>query len=261
MPNAVQTIAGFNTAAGAGLNIVTPAAGDSFVVPSFDFSSKAYIEQLWADGTTHDFIRFRSPRLHDNNQGMRIRAGGTPRRSLLPWGNKEVLFPSDAIIVEVDQTGAGSDVVVAQYAFDDLGGVAPRLATWEDVQPRILHIMGDDVSLTSGAIGTWGAGVALNAGFDNFEAGEDYAWLGYTIQGASSAIAMTGKDTGNLKIGGPANDDQFESTNYFVNWAQLTGKARIPIIAANNRASTVVQNISFGAAASTHVTLYLAQLA
>jgi hypothetical protein len=261
MPNAIQTISGFNTAAGAGTAVATPAPGDSFQVPSFDLSSKAYLENAWASGTTVDFIRVRSPRLHDANQGLRTFVGSGLRRSLLPWGNHEVLYPSDAPIVEIDATGAATNGIVLQYGYDDLPGVMPRLAMWADVLPRIVHIMGCEVDVTSGAIGAWGASSALNSSFDNFEAGADYAWLGYTCSVACQAIAMTGKDTGNLKIGGPGATDNFESTNYFINWSDMVGKARIPIIAANNRGSTVLQNVDVAAATVSKVTLFLAQLA
>lgn len=258
---AVQTIAGFFTAAGAGTSVATPAPGDTFTVPSFDLASKAYVEQEWVSGTTVDFTRVRSPRLHDANQGLRVWVGGTVRRSLLPWNNHEVLYPSDTPIVEIDATGAASNGIVLQYGYDDLPGVAPRLANWADIESRIVHVMGCEVDVTSGAIGAWGASAALNSAFDNFEAGADYALLGYTMSVACLAIAVSGKDTGNLKIGGPGANDNYEGTNYFVAWSQAIGKPRIPIIAANNRGSTVLQNIDIAAATATKVTLYLAQLA
>lgn len=261
MPNAAQTIAGFFTAAGAGTNIATPAPGDLFTVPSFDLSSAAYLENMWVSGTTVDFVRVRSPRLHDANQGIRTWVGGTTRRSLLPYGNQEKLFPSDTPIVEIDATGAASNGIVLQYGYDDLPGVQPRLANWPDVESRIVHIMGCEVDVTSGAIGAWGASAALSSAFDNFEAGADYALLGYTMSVACLAIAVSGKDTGNLKIGGPGANDNFECTNYFINWSQMTGKPRIPIIAANNRGSTILQNVDIAAATATKVTLFLAQLA
>lgn len=261
MPNAVQTIGTFFTAVGAATSIVNPAPGDVVTVPSFDLSSRAELEQLWVSGTTVDFIRVRSPRLHDANQGLRVWVGGTVRRSLLPWQYGERLYPSDTPIVEIDATGAASNGLMLQYGFDDLPGVAPRLASWSDVEPRIVHTMGCEVDVTSGAIGAWGASAALNSAFDNFEAGADYAWLGYTSSVNCMAIAMTGKDTGNLKIGGPGANDNYEATNYFINWSNEIGKPRIPIIAANNRGSTVLQNIDIAAATATKVTLYLAQLA
>lgn len=261
MPNAIQTIAGFNTAAGAGTAVVTPAPGDVITVPNFSLPAKAYIEKVAASGATVDFIRFRSPRMHDANQGLRVRVGATLRRDLLPVGLQEVVYPADTPTVEIDATGAGSNGVLFSYGFDDLTGASPRLATWEQVQPRIIHTMGCEVTVTSGAIGAWGNGAALNSGFDNFEAGADYALLGYVCDTACLGVAVTGRDTNNLKIGGPGSTDPVETRNYFVIWDRTVTQARIPIIAANNRGSTILQNVDIAAATVAHVTLFLAQLA
>ena len=261
MPNAIQTIAGFFTGAGAGTGVATPAPGDSFQVPSFDLNSKAYLAQVSANGASTDFVRIRSPRLHDNNQGLRMFLGTSKNRPLLPFEAGEVLYPSDAPIVEIDVTAAASGGILAHYAYDDLPGVSPRLAHWSDVQPRIVHIMGCEVDVTSGAIGAWGNGAALNSVFDNFEAGADYAWLGYTCSAACLGIALTGKDTGNLKIGGPGDSDPLNTGTWFQQWADYTGKARVPVIAANNKGSTLLQAVDSAAATAVKVSLWLAQLA
>jgi len=261
MPRALQTISGFFTAGGAGINVATPSAGDSFNVPSFSLSNEANIEQLSVNGATLDFIRVRSPRLHDANQGLRLQVGGTTRRSLLPWGMDETLYPSDTPIVELDATGAGTQGILMTYGFNDLPGVQPRLASWAEVQSRIVHVSGVQVALVSGAIGAWGNGVAINANFDNFEAGADYAVLGYTCSVAVTGIAITGKDTGNLKVGGPGANDNFETTNYFITASNETGRGWIPIIAANNKGSTIVQAVDVAAATATNVTFLMAQLA
>lgn len=260
MPNAVQTIAGFFTAVGAGTSAATPAPGDLFTVPSFALTSKAYLEKAAVSGATVDFIRIRSPRLHDANQGIRIRIGATLRRELLPFGLQDQVYPTDTPVIELDATGAGSNGLVFSYAFDDLPGVAPLMDTWENIKPRIVHMMGCEVSVTSGAIGAWGASSAINSSFDNFEAGANYAWLGYTVRTPCLGIAMTGKDTGNLKIGGPGSDDPLETHEYFVRWDRSQVQARIPIIQANNRGSTVLQNVDVAAGTVSLVTLYLAQL-
>ncbi len=120
--------------------------------------------------------------------------------------------------------------------------------------------MGCEVTVTSGAIGAWGASAAVNSTFDNFEAGANYALLGYLVRTACLGVAITGKDTGNLKIGGPGSDDPLETRNYFVAWDRLTPQPRIPIIQANNRGSTVVQNVDIAAGTVSIVTLFLAQL-
>src|SRR5215469_9633299 len=261
MPNAIQTIGAFFTAAGAGTNVVTPAAGDIITVPNFALPAKAYIEKVAVSGTTVDFVRIRSPRMHDANHGLRIRVTPTLRRDLLPVSLQEVVYPADTPIVEIDATGAATNGILFSYGFDDLTGAAPRLATWESIASRIVHTMGCEVTVTSGAIGQWGNSAALNSSFDNFEAGADYALLGYTCDTACLGIAVTGRDTNNLKMGGPGSTDPLETRHYFEVWDRSVTNPRIPIIAANNRGSTFLQNIDVAAATVAHVTLFLAQLA
>lgn len=260
MPRALQTISGFVTFAGAATTAVTPAPGDTFNVPSFPLTAKAYIEDVWASGTTFDFVRIRSPRMHDANQGLRLQSTSSVRRSLVPPGFNQVIYPSDTPTVEIDGTAAGSDVVCITYGFDDLPGVAPRLATWQAVRSRIVQVSAVEVSVTSGAIGAWGASAAINSSFDNFEAGADYAWLGYTMSTACAGIALTGKDTGNLKIGAPGSVDGVQSPDYFITLDMMSGRPSIPIIAANNKGSTVLQNVDIAAATVSKVSLILAQL-
>lgn len=261
MPRAIQTISGFSTAAGAGTNVATPAPGDSFNVPSFAVGNGARLLQAYANGATTDFVRFRSPRMHDANQGLRVRVGTQLSAELLPWEVSEVLYPSDTPVVEIDATGAGTGSVLVHYEFDDLAGVQPRLAGLADIQSRVIHIMGCEVDVTSGAIGAWGNSAPINGNFDNFEAGADYALIGYTLTTGCSGIAVTGKDTGNLKIGGPGQVDPLRTSRYFIEMSELTGRSCIPIIAANNKSSTVLQNVDIAAATASKVTLFLAQLA
>lgn len=261
MPRAIQSQLGFATVAAAGLSVVTPAPGDTFAVATFAPSSSAAIAQLHATGAVTDFVRVRSPRLHDANQGLRIFIGATTRRRLLPWELYEQLYPADVPIVEIDQTAAGTGALLATYEYADLPGVQPRLAMPSEVLPRMIHTMGCEVDVTSGAIGAWGNGVAINANFDNFEAGADYALLGYTCNVGSAGIAITGKDTGNLKIGMPGDPDPFQTQDYFVTASERSNAPFIPVIAANNKGSTLLQNVDVAAATVQKVTLLLAQLA
>ena len=261
MPRAIQTVSGFFTAGAAGTNVATATPGDTFNVPSFDINNRGRLLQAYASGATTDFVRVRSPRMHDANQGLRLRVGNVLAAELLPWWVSEVIYPSDTPIVEIDATGAGTGAVLLHYEFDDLPGAAPRLANLSDIQSRVVHLMGCEVDVTSGAIGAYGNGVAINANFDNFEAGADYAWLGYTLTTGTHAIALVGKDTGNLKIGGPGNLDPRWTSDYFVYMSEQTGRACIPIIAANNKSSTLLQNVDITLNLATKVTLILAQLA
>lgn len=261
MPRALQLVSGFFTAAGAGTNVVTPSGGDTFTVPSFDMSAPAWLEQAWASNTADDFVRIRSARMHDANQGIRMQITGLSRQPLLPYGMNQQLYPVDTPTVEIDATGAGSDAISALYSYSDLPGISARLANWADVAPRIIEVMGCDVLVSAAAaIGAYSPGVAINSAFDNFEAGSDYALLGYQVASPCLSIAVIGQDTGNLKVGGPGFQTAPLTQDWFVQLANKTGRPCIPIIAANNKGSTLVSQVDNTAHAAQHVTLILAQL-
>lgn len=260
MGRALQTLAGFSTAAGAGTGVVTPSTGDTFTVPALNGSSGGRINNAYAKGTTVDWVRIRSPRMHDPNQGLRLWVGTTLQAELLPWEANEPLYSVDNPTVEIDATGAATNGILVTYDYDDLAGSAPRLASLADIQSRVQHLSGVEVDVTSGTLGNWGAGAALNSVFDNFQAGEDYALLGYTCSVAVLGIRVNGQDTGGLGIGGPGIPDPMRTSRYFVEMSEFTGRACIPIIQANNKQSTLLQAVDTAAATATKVTLIMAEL-
>lgn len=261
MPRAIQQLNGFFVAGAAGTNVATPAGGDTFTVPSVTPGTMSRLEQVWASGATTDFVRIRSPRMHDANQGIRLRALATPQVPLLPWSLDQPLYPLDTPIVEIDATGAGTGAIGVIYEYDDLPGVNQRLATWEEVDSRVINVMGCEVSLSApAAAGSYSAGNALNSTFDNFEAGYDYAWLGYEVNALRHAVSLSGPDTSFVKIGGPGSVAYNVTSDWFQRAARLTGRAFIPVIAANNKQSTLVFQNDTAAGAVVLVTLILAQL-
>lgn len=260
MPRALYLSAGFFTAAGAGTNTATPMAGDTFNVPNFN-SGNGYLENLWAEGAVSDWVAVRSPRMHDNNQGIRLRTAGSLIVPLLPFELDQTLYSGDQPTVSLDATGAGTTAIATLYSFDDMPGVQPRLASWADISSRIENISGVDVALGAvGAIGQYSAGVAINSSFDNFQADSDYALLGYETSASVLAVAVTGQDTGNLKVGGPGVADPKVTRDFFIRLATQTTRPCIPIIAANNKGGTLVAQTDNSAAAAQHVTLIMAQL-
>jgi hypothetical protein len=260
MTNALQLIAGFVTNGAAGDSPIAAAAGDTFTVPSGEVSGEINLEQLYAGGASTDFIRMFSPRMHDNAQGLRLQVGSTKLRPLLPFGTTQALYPADVPTVRAHTTAAATAGVLALYGYDNLGGVSPRLASWNDVVGRISQVMGCEVDATSGAIGTWGNGVALNATFNNWNANKDYALLGYSVNVSCLGVAITGIDTGNLKVGGPGDPDPVFTRTFFRDLSEKTGKPYIPIIAANNAGSTQVQVIDVAGATAVQVSLILGRL-
>lgn len=261
MPRTLRTVPGFFTAAGAGTNAATvsPGAVGTFAIDAFN-SGNAYIEQIWASGATTDFVRVRSPRMHDANQGLRLRTGTIQNANLLPWGSEIQVYSSDVPTVEIDATGAGSGVVVVTYGYDDLSTGAPKLANWSEIQSRIIDVMDTEVSVTSGAIGAYGVAAAVNSSFDNFKADFTYAVLGYVCSAAVACVALNGPDTGNFDIGMPGDSDARETRDYFVRLARDSGRASIPMIQANNRGGTVLKSVDSAAATAVKVSLTLARL-
>src|SRR5260370_11030214 len=221
-----QLVTGFFTAGAAGTGVATPNGGDSFAVQNFPPSSSAFIDELWANGALTDFVRVRSPRMHDANQGIRLRVNGIVGVPLIPYDINNLLYPADALTVEIDQTAAGTGAISLLNYYTDLPGVESRLATWPEVQGRIDQVSGVDVLLGAiPAIGAYSPGNAINSLFDNFQAGSDYAVLGYTTAASRLSIAIQGQDTGNLKIGGPGISGARTTPHFFI---PLSEKPRLP---------------------------------
>ena len=263
MPRALKTVPGFFTAGGAGTNIVavSPGAVGTFVIDSFS-NGKAYLESVWGNGATLDFLRVRSGRIHDAQQGIRLQVGAIQRANLIPWPSQQTFYPVDNLTVEADATGAGTQAVALTYGFDDLGGTSQTIARWEEVSPRIIDIMGQQVNVVASAtIGTYGAGVALNAFADNWKAGQQYALLGYTLSTAVTCVSLNGVNTSGQDIGFPGDTDARETRDYFKKMAWETQRACIPIIDANNKGATILKCVDIAAATATSVSLILARLA
>lgn len=260
MPRALQSICGFFTAGAAGTGVATPMSGDTFTVQAFT-NGGARIVSVWAEGASTDFVRIRSPRMHDANQGVRLQVAGITNVPLTPYDMPMPLFSVDTPIVEIDETAAATGAISCTYDYDDLGGVNPRLAAWSDISPRILAIAGVQVNLGAiAAIGQYSAGVAINANFDNFEAGADYAILGIIPSSGVLEVAVSGQDTGNLKIGVPGIADPRTNADYFIRLSERCGRPCIPIIAANNKGSTLVFQTDNTAHAAQNVSLIMAEL-
>lgn len=260
MPHALQLNAGFFTAGAAGTGVATPMAGDTFNVANFN-NGAAHLEQVWAEGASTDFVSIHSPRMHDNNQGIRLITGSGLVNPLMAWEPDQQLYSGDTPIVSIDETAAATGAIAALYSYDDLPGANPRLASWSDVASRIKNLSSVQVALGAiGAIGQYSAGAAINSSFDNFQANADYALLGYLTAATVLAIAVAGQDTGNLKVGGPGVADPKVTYNWFIHMSESTGLPFIPIIAANNKGSTLVYQTDNTAHAAQNVTLMLAEL-
>lgn len=261
MGQALQLVAGFATNAGATFTVATAATPDTFAVQNFATTDAAYLEQIWGRGATPGIIRIRSPRFHDPNQGIRVQVGSTLPYLGLPYGVDEQLYPGDTPIVDLTGGGAETDTVYVLYGYANLPGATARYGAWADIQPRIQHISGVQVNpVTSATAGQWGNARAINADFDNFKAGMDYAILGYVPATSVGAVAFSGVETGNFKVGGPGPVDHIQTRDFFIQLSQNSGRPYIPIFNANNKAAFNVFVNDAAISATCNVTVYCAQL-
>lgn len=234
--------------------------GDSLAIANFDFSSPCYLDELWAASSGGvATVRIRSPRLHDDAQGIRVVASLANTRCL-PEGVDQLLYPGDLLIAEAATSEKEKAALAALLLYyTDLPGVSARLATRDEILPRIKNIAGVQVSEVTTKARDWGVGKAINASFDTFKSGTDYAVLGYTADVAATALRILGPDTGNFGVGGPLPLDPRRTSSWFVDQARLTGRPYIPIIASNNKAATLVSATAL-TEVKPNVTLILAEL-
>ena len=239
---------------------LTPAAGDSLTVANFTAGTPAYLEDLWVAGSAGvPSVRVRSPRMHDDAQGIRLVAP-VANEPLLPFGVDQLLYPGDTLTVEGADSEAEKAVLAALLLYyTDLPGIAARLGQWAEIEPRIKNITGVEITELVSGVRTWGVGKSIIANFDTLKSGLDYAILGYTTNLNTGAVRIVGPDTGNYGIGGPSPLISRMTSTWFVDLSIKTGRAYIPIIASNNAGATLVSCAGV-AEVKPKITLILAEL-
>src|SRR5260370_38329295 len=114
-------VPGLFPAGPAGRGAAIPTGGDTFAVQNSPPSSSAFLDALWANGALTDFVRVRSPRRHDANQGIRLPVNGIAGAPLIPHAINNLLYPADALTVEIETPAEGT-------------GPTPKLTTEPDPQ-------------------------------------------------------------------------------------------------------------------------------
>lgn len=261
MGNAIVAVTGFATNPGATLTAVTVNAGESLTVPNFNPGARAFLLKPWSPGATAGVARIRSPRLHDLSQGIRLQRGAAAFDALMSGFANQPLYPADVLIGEISGGGAETDQLAFNMWFDDLPGVAARLYSKADIDPRIRNIAGVEVDLTSGTVGAYGTQRALNFSFDTLKANVDYAILGYEVSVKVGVVTIFGPDTGNQHLAGPGSLSVWDTRDWFVKLSDESGLPCIPVINGNNKGTTFVQLADVANATSSNVSLVLAELA
>lgn len=258
---ALETIGATITNPSTTVTNADPSSGDSLTVRSFPFASGAQLEALAAVSSTAGIVRVTSPRLHDQVQGIRYQFKTTGNRNLMSEFASQRLHPQDDLTVAMSGAAAGEATAMLNVYYNDLPGVSARLAMWEQIQPRIVNVLTQEVNITAIATaGEWSPGDAIDSDFDLLKANVDYAVLGYITDTEVLAIALRGSDTGNLRVGGPGINDEGETRDWFVQQSMRHGTPHIPVINAANKSGTLAFMLDDTAAAAIDVGFVLAEL-
>lgn len=260
MGKALEVLIGRAVNPGAAPVAVTAGSGDSFAVRSAP-TAAIYLENLWAREASAGILRVRSPRLHDNVQGIRHRIPAGVTRALWADSVRQRLYSQDTLTVELAGGAAETDTCALMLHYDDIPGLDARLSTWAQIHPRIVNVFGQEIATAAGATaGDWGPGTAVNASFDNFKPNTDYAILGYEVDALCLAVTFRGADTGNVRIGGPGPLEPVETRDWFLSLSQAIGGPAIPVFNSAGRAAMLVFVADSVANTAVNVTAILAEL-
>src|SRR5476649_2762455 len=89
---------------------LTMATGDSASVRNFNPGATAQLCDFWAFGATKGSVRIRSPRLHDNVQGIKAPFGAANPVPLMSGYHRENLYAQDSLTFEIIDAGTETDM-------------------------------------------------------------------------------------------------------------------------------------------------------
>lgn len=264
MPAALELVAATTTFDNNVMTALVAASGQSLSIRAAQGVSDIRLLAMWANlKTAAGVFRIRSPRLHDNVQGIRMRAAVGAPLPFIPPHPLQRLYSQDGLILEVQNADAAGNIETGFFLayYSDLGGVAARFIDVPTLMSRGVNLKGVEVQLNPSAAGGWTGLKALNSFEDTLIANTDYAILGGAMDVLTGGVGITGPDTGNVRLGFPGNtSDPFLSQEFFVRLTRIAGIPLIPVISSANKAGTNIDTAQDQGGAAVNVTLLLCQL-
>ncbi len=263
MGKALEILSGAAAAPGATLTGLTMAAGDALTVRNFT-NGKARLITAWPTGqTTAGQLVIRSPRMHDNVRGITypVPVGGTYPPLWSPYIQE--LIAQDQLIVQISGSAIAGDLMLASLLvhYEDLPGIEGNFITPEELKSKSVDLLTVINTITTTTGPNYTGAVAINATNDLFKANVPYALIGYSVTVSAGCVTYRSSDTGNLRVGGPAQPGLLESTrDFFIKLSQISGLPCIPVFNSANKANTFVEAQQDENAAATVVTSFFAEL-
>ena len=243
MGRGLEIIVGYATAPSTTFTALSMASGNSPTVRNAPLDSDIRMLNAWALNQAAGTLRIRSPKLHDNVQGIRLDVLANEPKPLFPWGIPQRLIAQDTLVLELSGSATAGDIEQAAMLiyYSNLPGSDARLASVEDVMRKGTHVFTVESNITNGVAGGWSAEEAINAEFDQFKANTDYALVGYHVDADCTAVRWRGADTANLGVGGPGDADGRDYTSdWFLALSKYFGMALIPVFNSANKQGILV---------------------
>jgi hypothetical protein len=264
---ALEGISGYATHPAGTFTALTMNGSDSLAIRSFDISGtiRARLLAMWSYTQVIGNFRLRSPRLHDNVQGIRLRTQGKVADPLL-WGNEfqQPLFAQDTLIGEINApTDAAGNLEIgcALIYYENLPGVSASLISPAQLRQLGVHVIGQDVPITAGGGGSYTGSAAINSSVDNFIANQWYALVGVSVDTACAAVRIQGADIGNLGVLVPgAVNTPSQVSRWFVFLSEWYGLPLIPCFNSANKAGIFVSVAQDQGGAAVNCTLHMVLL-
>jgi hypothetical protein len=247
---ALEVLTGFVTAPSTTQTALTMATGNSLTIRNAAVDSPVRLLTAWVDAQVRGILRLRSPKLHDNVQGIRV---GTNANIVQPLFNPEFsqrLYPQDTLTADLSGSATAGDIETAALLiyYPDLPGSAARFLSPDQLKSRTVNIVSVENSLATGTGGGYSGEEAINADFDLLKNNVDYALIGYEVSpvagqtdGGCAVVRWRGADTANLGVGGPGSDTLKWMTNQWFVWlSECCGLPLIPVFNASNRAGLLL---------------------
>lgn len=261
---ALEVLTGFATAPGAAFTAVTVASGNSLTVRSGPIDSKISLISAWSQQQAAGNLRIRSPRLHDNVQGIRLFSPVDEVYPLVPIGYSQPLISQDTLTVEITGSAVAGQIESAclLLAYENLPGVAGRFIDTAELLARMRTVVAVENTLTMGVAGGYSGERAINSQFDLLKANTDYALVGYLTSASVAVVRWRGVDTGNLGVGGPGHPrNKALTSRFFVDLSDDLGAPWIPVFNSANRAGILVDAATNQVVVSPVITSILVELA
>lgn len=261
MGRVIEIISGTVTNPSTALTPWVMNTGDSNMIRNFNLASAAHLEDAWGENTTAGALEIKSPKLHDNVQGILLNIPAANPQPRLPDQMRQLLYPQDTLTILQSGEASGVDAGSLLVAYDDLPGGSARLYTWSQIQPMIKAYLTVQNNMTSaGTAGIYSTAQPINQVTDLLKANTDYAILGYATSVGGSSVGWRSPDFSNYRIGGPLSTQIIETRDYFLRKSVVSGDPWIPVFNSANKGSTFLDITKVATSTAVTIFTYLAQV-